>query len=55
MNRDHLSDDELLELSNEIPAGRFASPAEVADAVWQLAGNPAYLTGQVIVFDGGLL
>ncbi len=55
MNRDHLSDDEILELSNEIPAGRFASPAEVADAVWQLAGNPTYLTGQVIAFDGGFL
>lgn len=37
----------------EIPADRFAAPAEVAAAVWQLLAMPDYLTGQIITFDGG--
>lgn len=36
-----------------IPAGRVARPEEVADVVVFLAGN-AYMTGQVILCDGGL-
>ncbi|MGN0408660.1 MAG: SDR family oxidoreductase [Bacteroides sp.] len=37
----------------EIPAGRMGEPSEVAAMVLLLAGAPAYLTGQVIAFDGG--
>lgn len=37
----------------EIPADRFAAPAEVAAAVWRLLAMPDYLTGQIIAFDGG--
>lgn len=55
MNRAHLDDEELAALSEQIPAGRMASPAETADAVWQLANSPLYLTGQVIAFDGGFI
>lgn len=55
MNRAHLGAAELAALSDEIPAGRMADCAEVADAVWQLVNSPAYLTGQVIAFDGGFL
>lgn len=40
-------------LEEEIPAGYFAKPKEVADFLYQLAEAPAYLTGQVIAFDGG--
>jgi NAD(P)-dependent dehydrogenase (short-subunit alcohol dehydrogenase family) len=36
-----------------IPVGREAQPAEVADAIVFLAGN-AYMTGKVIFCDGGL-
>ncbi len=40
---------------SRIPAGRFASPAEVAKVVSWLAGNDAsYITGAVIPVDGGL-
>lgn len=55
MNRNHLSGEELTTLSEQIPAGRMASPDEVASAVWQLINAPIYLTGQVIAFDGGFL
>lgn len=40
-------------LENEIPAGRFGTPQEVADCILQLIKSPAYLTGQIIGFDGG--
>ncbi len=55
MNRGALSAQELEELKEQIPAGRLASPKEVAKAIWQLANSPSYLTGQVISFDGGFL
>lgn len=55
MNRAHLDASELALLAEEIPAGRMADSAEVADAVWQLATSPTYLTGQVVAFDGGFL
>lgn len=48
-------EDERAELENEIPAGRFATPDEVADFVYQLITAPEYLTGQIIPFDGGYL
>lgn len=40
-------------LEEEIPAGYFAKPQDVARFLLQLAASPAYLTGQVISFDGG--
>ena len=46
---------ERLTLEEEIPAGRFGSPQEVADFVIHLVNSPAYLTGQVIGFDGGYI
>ena len=50
-----LSAEEKISLAEEIPAGRFGSPQEIADFVMQLAGSPAYLTGQVIGLDGGFI
>lgn len=55
MNRSHLTAGDIAELEKEIPAGRMASAEETAEAVWQLACCPAYLTGQVIAFDGGFI
>ncbi len=48
-----LTDEELLALSEEIPAGRLGRAEEVADLVYYLANTSEYLTGQVIGLDGG--
>jgi 3-oxoacyl-[acyl-carrier protein] reductase len=48
-----LTDEELLELTNEIPSGRLGKREEVADLVYQLTQNNSYLTGQIISLDGG--
>lgn len=48
-----LSDEEMLQLTNDIPAGRLGRPEEVADLVFYLADKNDYLTGQVIGLDGG--
>lgn len=54
MNR-CFSEEERAALAEEIPAGRFATPEEVADALLLLTQMPSYLTGQIIRFDGGFL
>ena len=48
-----LSAEEKAELSEEIPAGRFAQTSEIARAVLSLIHAPAYLTGQIVTVDGG--
>ena len=50
-----LSPDERKALEDEIPAGRFGTPEEVAELVFQLACAPEYLTGQIIGLDGGFI
>ncbi|MBR5348776.1 MAG: SDR family NAD(P)-dependent oxidoreductase [Lachnospiraceae bacterium] len=52
MNR-LLSPEELADVISQIPAGRMATPDEVAETVSLILSAPAYLTGQVIGFDGG--
>lgn len=52
MNK-QLDEAERAELAEDIPAGRFATPEEVAEMVWKLICAPEYLTGQIITFDGG--
>lgn len=49
------SETERQALADEIPAGRFAKPAEVAELVLDLAKKHPYMTGQVIGFDGGYI
>lgn len=51
----HLSPQEREELTLQIPAGRYGEPAEVAELAYMLATAPAYLTGQIITMDGGML
>lgn len=46
---------ERLALEEEIPAGRFGTPEEVAMLVWQTANAPAYMTGQILGIDGGYI
>lgn len=48
-----LADDELLALTDEIPAGRLGRAEEVADLVYALTHKNEYLTGQIITLDGG--
>lgn len=45
--------EEKLALAEEIPAGRFGSPEEVADLALSLVSGHAYLTGQIVTLDGG--
>ena len=48
-----MSAEDRAQLEDEIPYGRMCTPAEVASFVRLLAAAPAYLTGQIIRFDGG--
>lgn len=48
-----LSEEDRSSLEDEIPAGRFASPSEAADLIYDLAVNHPYLTAQVVTLDGG--
>lgn len=47
------SEEERQDLIQEIPAGRFGKPEEVAELVYNLVSEHSYLTGQIITFDGG--
>ena len=51
----HLSEEDIEEICDDIPAGRMLRPEEVADAVTKLLQMPAYLTGEIITIDGGWL
>ena len=53
MNRKHLSEEELSQLCQEIPAGRMGKPSEVGKMALMLSNAPEYLTGQIITLDGG--
>lgn len=47
------SDEERDALQDEIPMGRFGTPAEVGDFAYAVICQAPYLTGQVITYDGG--
>ncbi len=49
----HLDYGEREMVRAEIPADRFASPKEIAEAVASMLSAPAYMTGQIISVDGG--
>jgi len=52
---DELPEAQQAEYRKSIPAGRFATPAEVAKVVAWIAGDDAaYISGAVIPVDGGL-
>lgn len=54
MNK-QLDEEERESLAEDVPAGRFGTPEEVAEMVWNLVCAPDYLTGQIVTFDGGYL
>lgn len=49
------STEERQALEEEVPAGRFGLPEEVADLVTDLAQNHPYMTGQILGLDGGFI
>jgi len=50
-----LSQETQDEYKRKIPAGRFASPEEVANVVtWLASDSASYISGAVIPVDGGL-
>lgn len=50
-----LTEDQQKDYLSRIPAGRFATPGEVAKVVsWLASDDAAYITGAVIPVDGGL-
>ena len=50
---DQLTSEERKALEEEIPAGRYGTPKEIAQMVWNIVHAPEYMTGQIIGVDGG--
>ncbi|GAA4253664.1 SDR family oxidoreductase [Dactylosporangium darangshiense] len=51
----HDDPERAADLTRRIPLGRWAAPREQAEVIWFLASPAAsYITGEVIVSDGGL-
>lgn len=48
-----LEPDDLIDLIDQIPAGRLGQAEEVADLAYHLGYKSTYLTGQIIGLDGG--
>lgn len=48
-----LEEEDIAQLCEEIPAGRFGRPDEVAALALALASGNDYLNGQIITLDGG--
>lgn len=49
----HLTDEDVKQIVDEIPAGRLGTPADVAETVCALLTASPYMTGQIIALDGG--
>ena len=47
------SQEERMQLAEEIPLGRLGAPQEVARLALSVACAPQYMTGQIITLDGG--
>lgn len=52
MNR-CFTEEERCALKEEVPAGRFGDPEEIARLALSIVEAPSYLTGQIITADGG--
>ena len=53
---EHLTEEALAQLANETPLGRLGRSAEVAAAIaWLASDAAAFITGQVLTVDGGIL
>ncbi len=49
----HLTPEDLLDIQEEIPAGRIGTPEDVAEAAFSILTGSSYITGQIIAVDGG--
>lgn len=49
----HLTGEDRLALTEEIPMGRMGTSNEAGEFLYRLSQMPEYLTGQVITMDGG--
>lgn len=49
----HLSQDDINDIVEEIPASRIGTPKDIAEAALALAQAGSYITGQIISVDGG--
>lgn len=49
------SEEEIQNIIEEIPAGRMGKPDEVAALALSISEGSSYLTGQIIVLDGGYI
>lgn len=55
LTRRNNSREDIEQMERDIPLGRLADPAEIANAVFFLGNeNNTYITGQELVVDGGL-
>lgn len=56
MTRTNNTAEDIADLCRDIPVGRLARPAEIAELVlWLASERNTYLTGQTIAIDGGFL
>ena len=56
LTKKNLSEEEMKSLADQVPAGRFATPDEIARVVLFLTSREnTYLTGQNIIVDGGFV
>ena len=56
LTKKNLSDSEIENLKDKIPAGKLGSPEDVANIVFFLASeNAQYINGQDIIVDGGFI
>ncbi len=56
MTSQNIPDDMKKEIEQDIPLGRFAEPLEIARLVaFLLSDENTYITGQIMVVDGGFL
>jgi 3-oxoacyl-[acyl-carrier protein] reductase len=54
LTRKNLAQDEMISLSAQVPAGRFAEPLEIANVILFLCSKEnSYMIGQNIIIDGG--
>lgn len=49
----HLTDEDLNDITAEIPLCRLGTPYDIAKAAYFLADDATYITGQILTVDGG--